>query len=93
MSAAQGDSVKAREQPDCAVSVILKSLDGAGWRGRDGSQYFENEASEGEYVARRVVATVGVVVLAKDDVLVSMHDLDAPMIAIDAQQILWRGGG
>ena len=30
---------------------------------------------------------------AWDDVLVSMHDLDLPMIAIDAQQSLWRGGG
>jgi hypothetical protein len=89
----QGDSVKAREQPDCAVSVVLKSLDGAGWRGRYGFQYFENEASEGENVTRRVAATVGVAVLAENDVLVSMHDLDAPMIAVDAQQSLRRGGG
>ena len=93
MVALQGDSVKAREQADCAVSVVLKSLDGAGWRGRDGIQDFEDEASEGENVARRVVATVGVAVLAENDVLVSMHDLDAPMIAVDAQQSLRRGGG
>ena len=92
-SNSQGDSVKAREQADCAVSVVLKSLDGAGWRGRDGFQDFEDEASEGENVARRVVATVGVAVLAENDVLVSMHDLDAPMIAVDAQQSLRRGGG
>jgi hypothetical protein len=85
--------VKPREQADCAVFVVLKSLDGAGWRGRDGFEDFEDEAGKGENVARRVVATVGVAVLAKDDVLVSMHDLDAPMIAIDTQQSLWRGGG
>ena len=47
----------------------------------------------GENVSRSVVATICVAVLAEDDVLVSMHDLDPPMIAIDAQQRLWRGGG
>jgi len=89
----QGDSLKPREQADCAVFVVLKSFDGAGWRGRDEFQDFEDEGGKGENVARCVVATVGVGVLAKDDVFVSMHDLDAPMIAIDAQQCLWRGGG
>src|SRR5450759_3023956 len=53
---------------------------------------FQDEAGEGEDVTRRVVAAVGVAVLAENDVLVAMHDLDAPMIAIDGQQSLWRGG-
>ena len=43
-----------------------------------------------EKCSRSVVATIRVAVLAEDDVLVSMHDLDPPMIAIDAQQRLWR---
>jgi hypothetical protein len=59
---------------------------------RDEFEDFQDEAGEGEDVAGRVVATVGVAVLAEDDVLVSMHDLDSPMIAIDGQQSLWRGG-
>lgn len=89
----QGDSVKTGEQSDCAIFVVLKLLDGAGWRGRDGLEDFEDEAGKGENVSRCIVATVSVAVLAEDDILVSMHDLDAPMIAIDAQQSLGRGGG
>lgn len=60
-------------------------LDGEGWRGYDGFQDFENEAGDGENVARRVIATVRVGVLGEDDVLVAMHDPYPPMIAIDTQ--------
>lgn len=58
---------------------------------RDGFE-FQDEAGEGEDVTRRVVAAVGVAVRAENDVFVAMHDLDAPMIAIDGQQSLWRCG-
>jgi hypothetical protein len=58
---------------------------------RNGFEDLQDEASEGEDVTRRVVATVGVAVLAENDVLVTMHDLDAPMIAIAGQQSLRRG--
>ena len=59
---------------------------------RDEFEDFQDKAGEGEDVARRVVATIGVAVLAENDVLVAMHDLDSPMIAIAGQQSLWRGG-
>jgi hypothetical protein len=39
-----GVSVKACEQPDGAISVVLKSLDGSGGRRRDGFEDFEDEA-------------------------------------------------
>lgn len=44
---------------------------------RDGFEDFQDEAGEGEDVTRRVVAAVGVAILAENDVLVAMHDLDA----------------
>ena len=59
---------------------------------RDEFEDFQDKAGEGEDVARRVVATIGVAVLAENDVLVAMHDLDSPMIAIAGQQSLRRGG-
>ena len=77
---------------DCAVFVVLEVLDGTSWRVRDEFENFQDKAGEGEDVARRVVATIGVAVLAENDVLVAMHDLDSPMIAIAGQQSLWRGG-
>lgn len=40
----------------------------------------------------RVGAAVGIAVFAEDDVVVPLHDLAAPMIAIDADQRSWRGG-
>src|SRR3981189_2113032 len=78
----QGDSVKVgegstREQAQGLVPVVLELFDGAGWGGRDGFQDFESEADKGKDVSRRVVAFVGVAVLAEDDILVSMHDLYA----------------
>ena len=77
---------------DCAVFVVLEVLDGTSWRVRDEFENFQDKAGEGEDVARRVVATIGVAVLAENDVLVAMHDLDSPMIAIAGQQSLRRGG-
>lgn len=65
-------------------------FDGAGWRGRDGFEDFESKAEKGKDVSRRIVAAVGVAILAENDVLVSMHDLDAPMAAIDAKKRFGR---
>jgi len=45
-------------------------------------QYFEREANKGKDVSRRFVASICVAVLSEDDVLVSMHDLYAPMAAM-----------
>ena len=87
----QGDLVKRREETDGTVFVVLEIFDSAGWRGGDGFQNGEDEAGEREDVGRRVVIAVGVAVLAKEDVLVSVHDLDAPMVAIGLQNGLWRG--
>ena len=41
---AQGDLVKSCEQPDGAISVVLKLLDRSSDRGRDGFQDFAREA-------------------------------------------------
>ena len=59
---------------------------------RDEFEDFQDKGGEGEDVARGVVATIGVAVLAENDVLVAMHDLNSPMIAIAGQQSLRRGG-
>jgi len=39
----------------------------------------------------RVVLAVGVGVLAKKNIFVSVHNLDAPMLAVELKQVLWSG--
>lgn len=87
----QGDSVKAGEQPDGAISVVLKSLDSSGWRRRDGFEDFEDEAEDRENIAGRIVAAVRVAVFPERHVLMAMHDLDSPVLAVELQQDQRRG--
>ncbi len=42
--------------------------------------------NKGKDVARRIVASIGVGVFTENDVLVSMHNLDAPMAAVGAEK-------
>jgi hypothetical protein len=70
----QGDSVKAGEQADGAISVVLKSLDSWGRRRRDGFEDLEDEAVDGEDIAGRIVAAFRVAVFPERHVLVAMHD-------------------
>ena len=87
----EGDSVKAGEQTDGAISVVLKSLDSSGWRRRDGFEDFEDEAEDRENIAGRIVAAVRVAVFPERHVLVAMHDLDSPVLAVELQQDQRRG--
>lgn len=89
----QGDSVSpgsGGEHAQRLAPVVLELFDGAGWGGRDGFEDVEGEAGQRKDVLLGVVAAVGVAVLAESDVLVSMHDLDASMAAIDGEKRLGR---
>lgn len=55
---------------------------------------FEREADERENVAGGVAEAVGISVLPTDNVLVAVHDLDAPMLAVElgsAFGVAWQG--
>ncbi len=77
----QRDLLETGVKADYAVSVVLRVLDGAGRRGRDGFQSIENGAGEAETLPRSA-GTARLAVLAEDDFPVSMRDLYPPAIAI-----------
>ena len=72
---------------------MARIVDGADCRWRDRLEDFAREGEKRKDVSRRVVAAVGVAILAKDHVLVAMHDLDAPVFPVDTQKRLGRGLG
>lgn len=67
---------------------MLEIFQGLGWRARNGFQDGQNKVVEDEDVVRRGVFATGAGVFAEKDILVSVHDFNAPMLAIKVQQDL-----
>lgn len=61
-------------------------LDGPGWRVCNRPQDFQRQAGEREDVAGRVVEAIWVAIFAEGDVLVPVHDLEAPLGAVNLQE-------
>jgi len=72
---------------------VLEIFQGLGRRVGDGFEEGQNEVIEDEDVVRGGVFTTGAGVFAEKDILVPVHDLNAPMLAIEVHQVLRRSLG
>ena len=59
----------------------------------NGSEDGQNEVVENEDVVRCIVFAAGASVFAEEDILAPVHDLNAPMLAVEVQQVLRRSLG
>lgn len=71
----------------------MKILDGLEWRQGDGSADSQGQIIQNEHVMRGIVFAVCAPVFEQKNIFVSVHNLDAPVDAIEVQQLFRRGIG